>query len=307
MVPRRGLEPPRPCERQHLKLVRLPIPPPGHGASSVWQAAALKGGAARLVNAQPDPAIAPANGKSRRNADVPSSAAAGSSAAMSANTCSRAGVRLRVAQREPAPRLLPPALGPGRPGRLRPGRYPQCRQRARRSMAPMRSINLCGVFKGMRAVHVDGARNVAEAARDAGATALVHVSAIGADPESQSRYGRTKGEGEAAVRAAFPSATIVRPSLVFGPEDGSPTASPRMARCRSLPVIAAKHPLPAGLCPRPRSGDRHGRARSAAHGGKTYEIGGPQVMTMRRAHRAISPITGQTPDLIDAARFRRRR
>src|SRR5437763_13153959 len=48
VVPRRGLEPPRPCERQHLKLVRLPIPPPGHGASVCWQGAALKGAGAAL-------------------------------------------------------------------------------------------------------------------------------------------------------------------------------------------------------------------------------------------------------------------
>src|SRR5687767_5664766 len=66
MVPRRGLEPPRPCERQHLKLVRLPIPPPGHGASSVWQAAALKGGPLFLSTAKPSPC-----GKGRVAAQFP--------------------------------------------------------------------------------------------------------------------------------------------------------------------------------------------------------------------------------------------
>jgi uncharacterized protein YbjT (DUF2867 family) len=71
----------------------------------------------------------------------------------------------------------------------------------------------------MRIVHVDGARNVAEAARRGGVEALVHVSALGADTESPSAYGRTKAEGEHAVRDAFPSATILRPSILFGRED----------------------------------------------------------------------------------------
>ncbi|NEM46713.1 MAG: sugar nucleotide-binding protein, partial [Xanthomonas perforans] len=66
---------------------------------------------------------------------------------------------------------------------------------------------------------VEGARIVAEAARNAGVEALVQVSAIGANPQAESGYARSKGEGEAAVRAAFPGATIMRPSIVFGRED----------------------------------------------------------------------------------------
>ena len=74
-------------------------------------------------------------------------------------------------------------------------------------------VNLTGVFgRQMWGIHVEGAQNVARAAREGGAAALVHISAIGADPESQSDYGRTKGEGEAAIRKALPKATIVRPS-----------------------------------------------------------------------------------------------
>ena len=63
-----------------------------------------------------------------------------------------------------------------------------------------------------------------------GASAFVHVSAIGADPNSESAYGRSKGQGEAAVRAAFPTATIIRPSLVFGPEDQLTNRFAAMAR-----------------------------------------------------------------------------
>ena len=101
-------------------------------------------------------------------------------------------------------------------------------------------VNLCGVFgRAMQGVHVEGARNLAEAAKKAGAEALVHVSAIGADPNSASNYGRTKGEGELAVRKAFPKATIVRPSLVFGPEDNLTNRFAGLARLPILPVIAA--------------------------------------------------------------------
>ena len=96
-------------------------------------------------------------------------------------------------------------------------------------------VNLVGVLRGnMQALHVDGARHIAEAAAAAGVGALVHVSAIGADAASPSVYGRTKGEGEAAVRAAFPNATILRPSVVFGREDGFVN---RFAGMMSLPIV----------------------------------------------------------------------
>ena len=80
-------------------------------------------------------------------------------------------------------------------------------------------VNLVGSFTNMSKIHAAGAANVAEAARDAGAKALVHVSALSANPESEAGYSRTKGQGEQAVRKAFPDATIIRPSIVFGSED----------------------------------------------------------------------------------------
>ena len=150
----------------------------------------------------------------------------------------------------------------------------------------------------MRATHVDGARNVAEAARDAGAGALVHVSAIGADPASESNYGRSKGEGEDAVREAFPGATIIRPSLVFGPEDNLTNRFAGMARLPFLPVIAAKRNF------QPVYVRDLGRAIGMAaldpnlYAGRTYEIGGPQAMSMIDLHRAILEITGQRPEIM---------
>lgn len=86
-------------------------------------------------------------------------------------------------------------------------------------------VNLVGILhesgrQRFQAVQADGARTIAEEAARAGVRHLVHISAIGADPNSNSSYARTKAAGEAAVRQAFPKATILRPSIVFGPEDG---------------------------------------------------------------------------------------
>lgn len=162
-------------------------------------------------------------------------------------------------------------------------------------------VNLVGTFKGdLAAMHVDGARNVAEAARAAGADALVHVSAIGADPDSRSRYGRTKGEGENAVRAAFPSASIVRPSVVFGREDNFVNRFAGLARL--LPMLPI---LKGGAKFQPVYAADVGRAIAAAaldpgtHGGKTYELAGPQVLTMRELNEWICEQTGRERQLIE--------
>ena len=81
-------------------------------------------------------------------------------------------------------------------------------------------INLVGILKGnFDLVHREGARNVAAAAASAGVKTFIQMSAIGADVNSASAYGRSKGEGDQAVLAAFPSATIIRPSIIFGVED----------------------------------------------------------------------------------------
>jgi NADH dehydrogenase len=159
-------------------------------------------------------------------------------------------------------------------------------------------VNLAGVFgPAMRPINVDGARNVAEAARDAGAKALVHISAIGADVHSQSTYGESKGEGEAAVRGAFPNATIIRPSLVFGPEDDLTNRFAAMARLPFLPVIAAKRNFQPVYVRDLAKAIALSALQPQAYGGKTYEIGGPQVMSMVELHRAILDITGQKPEI----------
>jgi NADH dehydrogenase len=160
-------------------------------------------------------------------------------------------------------------------------------------------VNLCGLFgRSMRRVHVDGARNVAQAAREAGARALVQISAIGADPNAQSEYGRTKGEGERAVRDAFAGATIIRPSLVFGPEDDLTNRFAAMARLPILPVIAAQSRFQPIYVRDLAKAIGMAALEPARFGGKTYDVGGPQVMSMAELHHAIFEITGQDPEIV---------
>jgi len=162
-------------------------------------------------------------------------------------------------------------------------------------------VNLVGILKGdFTGVHVTGARNLAEAAAAAGAKALVHVSAIGADPHSESAYGRSKGEGEEAVRSAFPGATILRPSVLFGREDNFINRFAAMARLAPvLPVISG------GTKFQPVYAADAGRAVTAAaldpgnHGGRTYELGGPQVLTMRELMEWVVETTGRGRPLLD--------
>lgn len=160
-------------------------------------------------------------------------------------------------------------------------------------------VNLCGVFgRNMHAVHVDGARNVAEAARDAGARSVVHISAIGASLNSQSAYGRTKAEGEAAVREAFPGATIIRPSLVFGREDDFTNRFAAMARLPVLPVIASKRKFQPVYVRDLAQAITLAALEPRRFGGETYEIGGPQVLSMMELHQTILEISGQKTDIV---------
>lgn len=163
------------------------------------------------------------------------------------------------------------------------------------------AVNLVGVLKGdFRAFHVDGARHVAEAAARAGLGALVHVSAIGADPASPSAYGRSKGEGEAAVRVAFPMATILRPSIIFGREDSFVNRFANLiATLPVIPVIkgdAAFQPVYVGDVAKAVVTVI---ADPAAHGGRTYELGGPEVLSMRALNRWIATQTGRRRVFVD--------
>lgn len=151
-------------------------------------------------------------------------------------------------------------------------------------------VNLVGSFTGdLDALQGRGAGRIAAAARAAGASAFVHVSAIGADAESRSAYARSKGEGEAAVLAAFPGATIVRPSILFGADDRFVTMfAGLIASFPALPVFCPEARLQPVLVDDAAEAIARVLGEPAAHAGKTYEVAGPEVLTMLDLHERIA-------------------
>ncbi len=161
-------------------------------------------------------------------------------------------------------------------------------------------INLVGILTGnFDAVQHRGAANVTQAAAAAGAKALVHVSAIGADPESPSAYGRSKAAGEAAVRAAFPAATILRPSIIFGREDQFINRFANLIRMAPVvPVIGATTKFQPVYVADVAQAIVNAAADPAAHGGRTFELGGPQQLSMLELNAWIAKAIGRERSLV---------
>ena len=145
-------------------------------------------------------------------------------------------------------------------------------------------INLTGILfeKGQSFddVQAEGAGNIAKAATAAGVSKLVHVSAIGADADSDSAYAETKAEGEQLVREAFPNAVILRPSIIFGPEDNFFNRFASLARFTpALPLVGGGHtrfqPVFVGDVAQAIV------ASLAGEGGRTYELGGPATYSFK--------------------------
>jgi uncharacterized protein YbjT (DUF2867 family) len=154
------------------------------------------------------------------------------------------------------------------------------------------AINLVGILaeggaQTFDAVQGAGAGTVAQAANAVGAR-MVHISAIGADENSLSRYARAKAAGEKAVLSATPSATIMRPSIVFGPEDQFTNRFASLARMApALPLIGGGvtklQPVYVGDVATAVADAVDGKTRDGA----TYELGGPEVLTMREIMEII--------------------
>lgn len=146
-----------------------------------------------------------------------------------------------------------------------------------------------------RAVHVNGAKRVAELSRQHGAQRLVHISGIGSDPGSSSDYVRARGKGEKAVREAFEHATIFRPSVMFGPSDAFLTTLVSMVR--RLPVIPLFGDGRTRL--QPVYVDDVAQAAANALAGEQqpdpiYELGGPTVFAYRDLLELVMRSTGHT-------------
>jgi NADH dehydrogenase len=163
-------------------------------------------------------------------------------------------------------------------------RYPASVQAAARGAHVV--VNLVGILaeggaQSFDAVQAKGAETVAQAASEIGAR-VVHVSAIGADASSTSRYARAKAAGEAAVLAVSPSATIMRPSVVFGPEDQFTNRFAALARMSPmLPLIGGGHtklqPVFVGDVATAVADAVDGQTRPGA----IYELGGPEILTLK--------------------------
>ena len=162
-------------------------------------------------------------------------------------------------------------------------------------------VNLVGSFTGdLDMLHVTAPAALAAAAKAAGAGAFVQVSANGADAASPVDYARTKAEGEAAVLAAFPKATILRPSILFGQDDAFINMfAGLISRLPVLPIFGPAAKL------QPVFVDDAAAALAnaltnvftdpAKFGGKTYELTGPEVITMGELNRRIAAAQGRSP------------
>ena len=149
------------------------------------------------------------------------------------------------------------------------------------------------------AIHVEGARRVAEAARQAGAKRLLQISGIGAGTDAPSSYVRCRAEGEAAVCEAFPQATIFRPSAIFGPDDAF--LSTFIAIARRFPVIALVGRGTARVQPVFVDDVAEAAARFAEGKGKDgqiYELGGPNIYSYRDFLQLIGRHVGRRPLLV---------
>ncbi len=166
-------------------------------------------------------------------------------------------------------------------------------------------INLVGVFGSqMQIVNELGARNVAQAARSAGAQSLIHMSAIGADSQSPSAYGRSKAAGEAAVQDTFGGAVILRPSIVFGQEDQFINRFAGLIQMLPVvPIIGGETKFqPVFVGDVAQAVMNALRGPSSAEAG-IYELGGPEIITMSGLNRRIAEMIGidrtfvEVPDL----------
>lgn len=160
-------------------------------------------------------------------------------------------------------------------------------------------VNLVGIMKeqgrqSFTAVQANGARAVAQACATVGVNRLVQISALGANAESRSVYARTKAEGEAAVHQIVPQAVILRPSVMFGPEDTFFNRFASMARM--LPILPLVGDGAAKLQPA-FAGDVAEVVARAVDGtvaaGKIYELGGPEVMSLRQIVEDVCKVTGR--------------
>jgi uncharacterized protein YbjT (DUF2867 family) len=218
------------------------------------------------------------------------------------------GHRVRVAVRNPNLALYLKPLGDVGQVQLMQAnlRYPQSVAAAVAGADGV--VNLVGILQASGAqtfdgIQRDGAAAIAQACKAAGITSLVQVSAIGADATSAIPYARTKAEAEIAVLAAVPTATVLRPSIVFGAED---QFFNRFAGMAALPFLMM--PILPVICGDTKFQPVYVKDVAAAivdslenpaHAGKTYELGGPRSYTFRELLQFIKTETYSKKPLLE--------
>lgn len=213
----------------------------------------------------------------------------------------RGGARIRVVERDPRKAWFLKPLGGLGQSQFAAADITDPASVARVIAGSDSVINLVGILKGrFDRIHVEGARTIATAAQAAGVEALVQVSAIGADPQAASAYARSKGQGEAAVRAAFPAATIIRPSILFGPEDQFVSRFAALAqRLPILPVIRGGARFQPAFVSDAAQAIAQAALDPLSHAGHVYELGGPEIVTMRALNEWIARAIGRAPMIVD--------
>jgi NADH dehydrogenase len=161
------------------------------------------------------------------------------------------------------------------------------------------AVNLTGVLfsrgqQSFEVLHVDAAGRIGRLAREAGIKTLVHLSAIGADVEADSSYAESKGRGEKLLREEFPDCVILRPSLVFGPEDEFFNKFAWLARLSPvLPLIGGGHTKFQPVFVGDVAAAILRCLSDSATAGKTYELGGPTVYSFKELLQLILRETGR--------------
>ncbi|HEX3945241.1 MAG TPA: complex I NDUFA9 subunit family protein [Rhizomicrobium sp.] len=210
------------------------------------------------------------------------------------------GYRIRAAVRSPngAPYLLPM----GHVGQIQLLRANVLRPAdVARAVADSEAVvNLVGILnpagggQSFHAIHVEAARTIGRAAREAGVQSLVHISTPGISRDSESVYARSKAEGEVALRQEFPDATILRPSLVAGPEDNFFNKFANLARfVPVLPLVGGGHTRFQPVFVGDVADAIVKCIENPATRGQTYELGGPSILSLREMLQLILHVTNR--------------
>ena len=216
----------------------------------------------------------------------------------------KAGYRIRVAVRHPNLGNFLPPMGSVGQIQIVKTNVEDADQIAAAVKGADIVVNLVGILyqsghQRFEAIHAEATGTIATAAKSAGAHSFIQVSSIGADAESESAYARTKAEGEARVREAFPDAVILRPSIVFGPEDNFFNRFASLARMLPfLPLIGGGHTKfqPAYVSDVAAAVVKC--AQDFATHGRVYELGGPSVYSFKELMELILRVTGRESLLV---------